>query len=346
LVLFTAACVAGVVAYIAVRERSGVHAPSGPGAPAPPSSPAQTVTLETLKRAPHLYFRSYRGSEFGRVVVASLERPDDERVVTALECERLAFGGEVGLCLSDNRASLQPPGLALLVGERLEVRHTVPLAGVPSRARLSHDQTLAASTVFVAGESYASSSFSTRTHLLDMKTGQAMPDLEQFVTLRDGRPIRAADFNFWGVTFARDANRFYATLATNGRTYLVEGDVRSQTLRVMRENVECPSISPDDARIVYKRRVEGTAEWRLHVLELATLRDWPLVEHRSIDDQVEWLDNDHVLYGFLEERGLPEDAMHVWVSPVAERSQQAPRLFVRAAASPSVVRPLPSAGTP
>ena len=39
------------------------------------------------------------------------------------------------------------------------------------------------------------------------------------------RQITAVDVNFWGVTFARDSDRFYATLATGGKTYLIEGSV-------------------------------------------------------------------------------------------------------------------------
>ena len=38
-------------------------------------------------------------------------------------------------------------------------------------------------------------------------------------------PVTAVDVNFWGVTFARDSDRFYATMATGGKTYLIEGSV-------------------------------------------------------------------------------------------------------------------------
>src|SRR5438132_1093504 len=69
-------------------------------------------------------------------------------------------------------------------------------------------------TVFVTGEMYAGSPFSTRTTIVDMATGEALGDLEQFSTWRNGVRFKAADFNFWGVTFARDSNVFYATLRT------------------------------------------------------------------------------------------------------------------------------------
>jgi hypothetical protein len=46
--------------------------------------------------------------------------------------------------------------------------------------------------------------------------------LERFTTRRDGHVIHAPNFNFWGVTFAHDDNRFYATLGFGEQTYLVQ----------------------------------------------------------------------------------------------------------------------------
>jgi hypothetical protein len=164
-------------------------------------------------------------------------------------------------------------------------------------------------------------------------------ELEQFTTRRDGTPFSAVDFNFWGVTFTSDPNRFYATLATAGKTYLVAGDLARRQFDVLRENVECPSLSPDERHLAFKSRLRNGTDWRLHVLELASMKEWPVSgEARSIDDQVEWLDNEHVLYQFMEERGLPEDAVNIWVSPIARGQAEAPRIFIRSASSPAVVR--------
>ena len=67
---------------------------------------------------------------------------------------------------------------------------------------------------------------------------------------------------------------------------------------MIHENVECPSLSPDGTRIAYKKRTgSDTTPWHLTVLDLATMRETPLAESRSVDDQAEWLDDDHVLYG-------------------------------------------------
>ena len=131
-----------------------------------------------------------------------------------------------------------------------------------------------------------------------MASGRKVANLEDFAVTREGRRITAIDVNFWGVTFARDSDRFYATLATGGKTYLIEGSIEARTARVLHENVECPSLSPDGTRIAYKRRTgSATTPWRLTVLDLATMRETPLAETRSVDDQAEWVDDDTVAYG-------------------------------------------------
>jgi hypothetical protein len=156
--------------------------------------------------------------------------------------------------------------------------------------------------------------------------------------LKDGARFSAVDFNFWGVTFTRDSNRFYATLWTAGTTYLVEGNVAERTLRVLRTNVECPALSPDETRIAFKSRQQNGTEWRLHVLDLRSMNEWTIgAEARSIDDQVEWFDDDHVLYHFMEGRGLPEVAVNVWMSPVTPERGEA-RVLIRGGLSPGVVR--------
>src|SRR2546421_3168631 len=67
---------------------------------------------------------------------------------------------------------------------------------------------------------------------------------------------------------------------------------------VVRDHVECPSLSPDGTRIVYKYRFGDPPQgWRLHVLDLRTMADTELAESRTVDDQAEWLDGRTVLYG-------------------------------------------------
>jgi hypothetical protein len=337
-VSFVLLCAAGVAVYVATRSRppgAGV-VPTGASDDAPLAG--REAAVARLRRGPFVYYRSMRGAEFGRVVIASLANPDEDRVVSALSCERVSMGRARGVCLVDNRAHVQPPGFARVVDRDLRTQAVIPLAGLPIRARVSRDERYAAATVFVTGESYASD-FTTRTTLIDLARGASVADLESFVVIRDGQRFRAVDFNFWGVSFSGDANVFFATLGTGGHRYLVKGNVERRQVDVLRDGVECPSLSPDERHIAFKSPVAGTREWRLHVMDVATLRDWPIDgEARNLDDQVEWLDNDHVLYQTIEARGLPEDAVNVWQSATAEATTAAPVRFARSAWSISVVR--------
>jgi hypothetical protein len=161
------------------------------------------------------------------------------------------------------------------------------LNGLPSRACISPDGRYAALTVFVTGHSYNEAGFSTQTTILDTASGAMLGDLEQFTVWRNGARFQAADFNFWGVTFARDSDRFYATLKSGDRTYLLEGNVSSRQAHILYENVECPSLSPDNTRVAFKKAIvrDGRSMWQLSLLDLATLREAPLTaETRSVDD--------------------------------------------------------------
>jgi hypothetical protein len=240
-----------------------------------------------------------------------------------LACERVYFAGGHGICMG-----VAPSGVdydATIFDANLKPVGKISLTGLPSRTRVSADGHYGAMTVFVTGDSYLESStaFSTRTTILDMSDGSQIGQLEQFDVSKDGKPFDAVDFNFWGVTFAKDPNRFYATLGTGGEHYLVEGNVREKTMRVLRDGVECPSLSPDGKQIAYKSRIGTEPRWHLRVLDLSTLEDHAVAESRSIDDQVEWLDDDTLAYS---------DETNVYTVP-ADGSGEA-KLLVKDATSP------------
>lgn len=243
-----------------------------------------------------------------------------------------------GICLQTQNGVLTSTFTAVLFDSRFQPLARLRLDGTPSRTRISPDGRYGAITVFVTGAAhgYNSVSFSTKTTLIDMAASREVGDLEQFRTTRGGQPFAAKDFNFWGVTFARDSNTFYATLMTDKKTYLVRGDVAQRALTVLHQNVECPSLSPDNRLIGYKKRVGGDlAPWRFHVLDLATMTDRPIVaETRSIDDQLEWLDDGHVMYATT--RSSQSAVTDVWVAPVTGPGPARPLL--PEAESPIVVR--------
>jgi hypothetical protein len=241
-------------------------------------------------------------------------------------CLRFYEAAGHGLCLTVARSGVD--FRAMVLDHAGKVRHTLSLTGLPSRARVSPNGRLGAMTTFVSGDSYATpGQFSTRTTILDLVKGRAIADLEKFSVTKDGKRIHNPDFNFWGVTFARDSDEFYATLATGDHVYLVRGRVSQRAVEVVHDNVECPSLSPDGTRIAYKRRDGKPWKWRLHVLDLRTGADVAVSERRPIDDQAEWLDNRRVLYGI---------GVDVWVA--AADGSGRPQRFLAHAASPSAQR--------
>jgi hypothetical protein len=245
-----------------------------------------------------------------------------------LACERVYYAAGHGICMGV--ASSGVDYTASVFGADLQPEHSIRLTGLPSRARVSADGRYGAMTVFVSGDAYLESSvaFSTRTYLVDMRSGETIEQLEQFKVEKDGEPFDAVDFNFWGITFdPADSDRFYATLGTGTHHYLVEGSVGRKTMRVLRDGVECPSLSPDGKRIAFKSRIDGTNRWRLHVLDVATLEDHPVAEKRSIDDQAEWLDDDTLVYS---------DETNVYTVPADGGGK--PVLLVRGATSPVALR--------
>jgi len=326
-----AACVVaggGYTVWAAHRAKSGPGM-SGGG----PEAHWEAAAGHALIRpsGPTVMFRNgIAGQDWGEVALVPTAAPTAPRTVVPLRCQRLHFAAGRGLCVAGD------PGVfstynAYTFGSDFAVTHKVWLTGLPSRSRVSPDGRYGAITVFVAGHSYSDGTFSTKTTLIDLASGAQLGDLEAFAVFRNGQPFKAIDFNFWGVTFTADGDHFYATLLTAGQTYLVEGAIEAREMRVLRPNVECPSLSPDGTRLVFKKRVGGGGRtapvWWFHVLDLATMTETALAETRSIDDQTEWLDNDHVLY---------QIGPDVWTVP-ADGSGE-PRRFMRNALSAAVIR--------
>lgn len=302
----------------------------------PPQAAAASKPEELAAMAarPHLLFRdTTSGATFGRLTMVSADAPGGDRRSVALTCERLSFAGGRGLCLHLQRGVFNSY-TALLLDKTLKPGASIKLEGLPSRTRASADGRIGAITVFVLGDDYAAA-FSTRTTLVDLASGDEIGELEQFSTWRDGVRFKEVDFNFWGVTFAKDGNTFYAALRTGGKTFLVRGDLALRKLTVIRENVECPAISPDNRLLAYKKRVGPSPDsWRIHVLDLQTNTERIVAaETRFIDDQVEWLDDRRVLYAIPRRTTNMSD---VWVAPID--GSEAARILLPQAESPIVVR--------
>jgi hypothetical protein len=301
--------------------------------PLPAVAPAAAIA--GMVTAPHLVFR-HTGVDrgYGMLSMAPLGPPDASHVALGMPCERVGFAAGRGICLQADRGVFTT-FRAVLFDRAFNQRSTIKLDGSPSRTRVSADGRVGAITVFLSGHSYAVSAFSTKTILIDMGSGDVLGELEQFSTWRDGVRFRAADFNFWGVTFGQDSNTFYATLSTGGTAYLVRGDLGLRKMTVLRKDLECPSLSPDGRQIAFKKRAAPAAgAWRLFVLDLATMTERIVsAESRYVDDQVEWLDNTHLLYALPRAGSAVTD---VWVAPIDGAA--AARVFLNEAESPIVVR--------
>jgi hypothetical protein len=274
---------------------------------------------------------------YGSLGVVSLSSPHDTRRFAPFQCDRVHFANNRGVCLTADRGVFTTYTAVVFDARFTELRR-VSLAGMPSRTRVSPDGRYAAVTVFVTGHAYDQAGFSTRTTLLNAADGTILAeDLEQFSVERDGTSWRAPDFNFWGVTFERGSDVFFATLGSGGHEYLVKGSISGRRVAVLRQGVECPSLSPDGTRLVYKKRVFTgfRLTWRLHLLDLRTMGATPLAETRTVDDQVEWLDNEHVLYALPDaNEGSAEST--IWT--LRADGSGTPQQFLGDGYSPVVVR--------
>jgi hypothetical protein len=310
----------------AARQRAAVGA-----------APAVAQTrLATVAAGPRIVFRSTApGDKYGLVAMVPLADPGGPRALTDRPCDRVDATANRAVCLR-TVAGIATTFRAELLDASWRTIRTWALPGAPSRTRFAPDGTLLATTAFVTGHSYMTVGFATQTDV-NRADGTGYGNVEDFTATVDGAPFAAADRNFWGVTFVDD-DRFYATAASAsaGKTWLMRGSLTGRILTSVRENAECPSLSPDGTKIAYKKRIgDGPAFWSIAVLDLASGTETVLgAERRSVDDQVEWLDDSTVLYGLP--RPTEAGVTDVWSLGLAAGAT--PTVLIPQAWSPSVVR--------
>lgn len=300
------------------------------------AAPTQdSISLTSVESAPRIVFRNAAlGAHYGVVAMVPLTDVSGPRAFTSTDCDRVFSAAGKTLCLASERGVVTTYS-ANVITDSSGAKQSIPLTGSPSRARLSDDGSMSATTSFVAGDSYAATSFSTRTVVTHLATGTAQ-DLEDFTLIDQGQRISPVDRNYWGVTFAAGDDHFYVTVAFGGATHLAKGQLSTSTIETVRTDAECPSLSPDGTKVAYKKRGDrARGDWRLAVLDLATNQETQLPENRSVDDQVEWLDNSKILYGMPGE-GTQAAESNVWV--VSADGSEPPTMLIAQAWSPAVVR--------
>ncbi len=258
--------------------------------------------------------------------------PEGERHITELECDRLDLNENRGICLSAT-AGLAGTGRGFILDANL---NPTTRFGVnkPSRAAASPDGTVVAWTGFSLGHSYlVQGEFATTTQLISVDRSIAANVETIFDTFRGDERVLDIDRNYWGVSFF-DSDLFYATLGTaNSGTEIVAGRVSTTRIDVVASNASCPEVSPDGKTIVAKEQRGDKFQLIAIDLESGARRD--LGETRSVDDQVEWIDNQTILYGMPnpDEGTEAQPVFDIYALNTAPGS--APRLIVPFADSPA-----------
>jgi hypothetical protein len=293
------------------------------------------ISLAAIEAQPRIVFRNTAlGGSYGKVAMVSLGNPAGPRAITSTPCERVYATQKNVLCLSSDRGFVTTYG-AHILDNNMRQKQSLTFTGIPSRARISHDGAYAATTAFTASDSYGSLAFSTRT-IITAVGGDTVGSLEDFTLIHDGESIKPIDRNYWGVTFAANDDTFYATVRWSKHTWLVRGSIAQRTLVTLHEDAECPSLSPDGKNVVYKQRGDlPLGKWRLVDYDIVSGKVTPLAETRSVDDQVEWLDDAHVIYG-LPRRGPQPEVDDIWSVPNSGSGE--PKLLIPQASSPAVIR--------
>ena len=303
-------------------------------------SSASAVSVSSGGALPAASFVLFRntapGQGYGMAGTVPLTAPSGQRLLAPEACDRVYGTAGSVVCLKTNRG-LVTSFEAVLLNREWQPTGRWALPGIPSRTRMSADGSMVSTTVFVSGHSYGVSGFSTETSISRTDGGAGTGNLEDFALLVNGERVTAADRNIWGVTFVPgDPDAFYATAASSGRIWLVKGSLSARTLTAVHDGVECPSVSPDGSRVAYKKNT-GTAlaaHWKIAVLDLASGNETVLAEPRSVDDQIEWLNDGTLLYGLARE-GAEGDS-DIWQIRADQSSVAS--LYIEHAWSPAVVR--------
>ena len=320
------------VGWYVVRA-AGAHRATVAAAPSVASTDVTSATT-----GPHVVFRStLPGVHYGQVAVVPLADPSGPRAFTDATCDQLYTVGTTTSCLRVVREVVTRYEADVL-DSSWSTTSTWALPGIPSRSRISPGGSLIATTAFVSEQSCPNMALSTETRIRKAD-GTDLGNLEQYALTVDGKPYTAADRNFRAVSFI-DEDTFYATGSSQsaGATWLLKGSVSARTLTALRPGGESPSVSPDRARVAYRKTIHtdaGQQVFAYAVLTLATGTETLYEATEGADDQAEWLDDTTILYGLA--RADEPGTTDVWSLDIGTLAAE-PTVFIAGAWSPAVVR--------
>jgi hypothetical protein len=279
---------------------------------------------------PFLIFRTLAPPEaHGTVALLQLGSARGERQLTELSCVRVHYAGGRGLCVAHEPVK-DAPGYAAYVFDRGLTRgRRIDLAGVVTRVRVAPTGRRGAITTYFEEETPAGERLAIDTRVVDLRSGELVADLRDFRIDAEGFTAPAAPIDVGSLAFEQDGDRFFAALSTASQRYLVAGSIDQRHMSIIRTGVGSESLSPDGRRLLIKKP-GANGFWQLAVIDLRSWTERELPHgRRSVDDQVEWLDNDHVIYHDTDESGTA-----LWMLPVDGAS--GPRIFVKDAYSGAV----------
>jgi dipeptidyl aminopeptidase/acylaminoacyl peptidase len=261
---------------------------------------------------PFIIFRALAPREaYGRLAYMGLA-PGAKPRLAPLSCVRMHYAGGRGLCATQETRDVDMLNVAYVFDRTLQRGPRVELDGIATRLRVAPDGRLGAITTYAEEETPEGERLATRTRIVNMRTAQVMTDLREFRIENLNLPPISGPIDFASVAFERDGDRFFATLSTGTERYLVAGSVSERRVSTIRTGVSSEALSPDGRRLAVKRLLPTRGYWQLAVIDLTTWQERDLQQGpRSVDDQVEWLDDGHVMY-----HDVDGESTALWVLPI------------------------------
>lgn len=306
--------------------------PRTPTAVPEPTGPVQPVAAP----GEVMFVNRVPGDDYGRL---GIRHTDGTRTLLERRCLRVHVNSGNAVCLSGDDGLVPSYTTTFFAADdpyQTELKSYA--SALPSRARISPDGSLSTVTAFISGTSYADISGETSTIVtIDEIEGRArLRGANQLTVEADDDKYLNLDSQYWGLTFA-DNDEFYITGFFGEGPEIMRGSLDSMTVAPIGRDGSCPSLSPDGKTLVYKAsRDDGGFD--LVAVDIDTDTMWQLGETRSVDDQVEWLDNDTILYAVHPEGGdtAVQPEFDLWMLDIAPDSE--PELFLPNADSPATVR--------